>query len=963
MPFGMSPFNLLLPSWWFAAYVGVAALLPVLGLLATMAKLRGKQWRLPVHRALPPAKVPGEFRRHAQPWIGRLGFLGFPLQECTEAEGSGEISWRMASSADQAVAILQARLPQGAGAPLFKLTLMSFLNDGRVLVTADRADVPCTPSHWQLRHGRYPTIEAQVWAHRAHVEGGKGSAAAFLPAAQQLSSRLGCEEQAVLDAMVASGGYRSDGGTPPVLKAAFPRLPKLALRELFLFFTAPVSGRRRDIATVAKGRDTNEDDDMALTGAMGPTLEELVERDIRRFRDLTAIGADNKYRAKKLGILIATVVVVVAALGRDSIPLTIAKVLGILAFHEFGHWAAMKAFCFTGMGRFFVPFLGPVDLGRKPQAPAWQQLVVILAGPMPGLLLGLLCLVAGFFFSAMPAALLNIAALAVVMNSFYLLPFLPLDGGRVVDLLLFRDLPIFRPFFTAVSALATLIASFAVKSRALRYIAFGMFGGLAWDFKMIKVVRGGRKLGWAGGVDDETEALRRIFTGVRQEKNDAFLRSHDWFRQIDVLLGEVLRKKPKLITRFLGGGFYAVACLLPLALVIGIAALVFVSGIHGMSKQIEASMEFAESYPNKAPALTAAQMKPIEQLSEATEDLMAGDHESGLSMEKRETLDPKALALAGLIDKLNWTDAGSMNHGYLLDDRHLSAWLKILCGRMEAATREGRLVEAARRAEVILHAASSLEPPCNQDQREMVRDAEMRALTSIETLAASGKLDLATLTRIEGRINQLNKAPLPEVENLLLVEGWATRQMEDSFGLSDTDEGVAAPAPKSSPDRLWKEAYRQVRSALKGGLLKADTATPATVALARHWKKSRKVGELPAEMAGVPAVASGEAEYIASFCEGHRLATWRRLTALSALRLEAYRQKSGKLPATWEHVIPGGAKLSLVQEKGPCLKLVDQREGKQKALPEWLGGGTLQAASLNHRCPLHGAAVPELSRK
>lgn len=959
----MSPFHLFLPSWWFAAYVVVVAALPVLVLLAMMVKLRGKRWRLPVYQLLPPAKVPGEIRRHAQPWIGRLGFLGFPVQECTETEGSGEITWRMASPAGQAVALLQAHMPPGGGTPLFKLTLMSFLNDGRVVVTADRADVPCTPPHWQLGYGSYPTVEAQVQAHRTNVETAKGSAAPFLPSPQQVSSRVTSEEQAVLDAMAASGHYLSNGETPPELKASFSKLPQLALRELFLFFTVPGSGRRRDLATVAKGRLANEDDDMAMTGAMGPSLEELVERDIRRFRDLTTIGADNKYRAKKLGILIATVVVVVAVLGRDSIPLTIAKVLAILAFHEFGHWAAMKAFGFTGMGRIFAPFLGPVDLGRKPQAPAWQQLVVILAGPVPGLLLGLLCLIVGFFMPAMPAAILNIASLAVVMNAFYLLPFLPLDGGRVVDLLLFRDLPIFRPFFTAISALATLVASFAVKSRVLRYVALGMFGGLAWDFKMIKVVRGGRKLGWAGGVDDETEALRKIFTGVRQEKNDAFLRSHDWFRQIDVLLGEVLRKKPRLITRIFGGGFYAVACLLPLALVIGIAALVFVSGMHGMSKQFEASVEFSESYPHKTSTLTEAQIAPFEQLAEATADLVSED-DTGLvlPLAKRQELSAKANALAASIDKINWADAGLASHDYIIEDSHLSVWIEVLCGRMEAATKEGRLLEAARRAEVMLHAASSLEPPRSQDQRELIRNAELRALTTIETLAASGKLDATTLTRIEGRINQLNKAPLPEVENLLLVEGWATQRMKDSFGLSDAEETMATPAPKSSPDQLWKEAYRQIRSALKGGLLKTDN-TPATVALARHWKKSRKVGELPAEMTGDPSVGSGEAEYIASFCEGHRFTTWRRLTALSAVRLEAYRHKSGKLPATWEYAIPGGAKLSLVQENGPCLKLADQRDGKQKSLPQWLGGGSLQADPLDHVCPLHGAPIQELSRK
>lgn len=873
----------------------------------------------------------------------------------------------MATTADQAIAILEGMPPQAGSKPEFKLTLMTFLSDGRVVLTADRPNTPRAPQHWHISHQSFNTLEAQVQAHRSMVESCKQTAAPVLPGPQQLSARLAAEEQAVLDSLTASGDFLPNGETPPILHASLSSLPKLALQELALFATGKAfgSGRRRDIATVSKARVPDELEDIPTGGALAPSTEELVERDIRRFREQATIGPSGKYRAKKVGILIATVIIVVAAVGRDSIPLTIVKVLAILAFHDLGHWLAMKAFGFTGMGRNFVPFFGPIDLGRKLQAPAWQHLVVILAGPVPGLFIGLILLIAGFFLPMIPSAVLGTAALAVVMNSFYLLPFLPLDGGRVVDLLLFRDLPIIRPFFTAISALATLVASFAAKSRALRYIAIGMFGGLAWDFKMIKVLRGGRRLRWAGGVEDETEALRRIFTGVRQEKNDTFLRSDDCFRQIDVLLTEVLRKKPKLMTRFFGGGFYAVACLLPLSLVIGVAALMFFTGMKGMEQQMQASMEFAESYPNKTSTLTDAQIEPMEQLADATTDLMPDEDTSFvLSPEKRKEWSSKVTATLGAsLDKVNWADAGRVNHESLLEDGHLSVWMEALCSRMESAVREGRHLEAERRAEIMLHAVSSLEPPRSQEQRELFRSSEIRALTAIETLVASGKFDATALTRLEGRINLLNKAPLPEVENLMLVEGWATRQMKDRFGILESPGNQAAtPVAASSLDHLWKEAYRQVRTALHSGLLKTN-GPPATVALARHWKKSRKVGEIPAEMSEPPSLAAGEAEYIAAFCEGHRLATWRRLTALSAIRLEAYRQKSGKLPATWEHVIPGGAKLSLAQENGPCLKLVDQRDANLKSLPKWLGGGPLQQASLDHRCPLHGSQVPELSRK
>lgn len=957
----MSLLDIILPEWWRAAYFGSWFALLLVALLIAMVKIQGRRWRLPVHEPLPPAKVPSLLRRHAQPWVGRMGFLGYPMVECTE--GSEGLTWRMASQADQSVAILEGTVPKGEGKPEFRLRLMSFLSDDRTLVTTDGPFVPRTPAQWQIAQGNFKTLEAQVLAHRSLVERCKGEATLLLPNPDALSAKLAGSDQEVFDALLSSGDFVRSGSAPNLLCPTLGRTPAMALRYLgsLLSGSAYASGRRRDIARVPKDQSQDLLDGAAEGGPMGLSLEQLVERDIQRFQDLTAVSASGKYRVKRLAITLATVALVVALIGRDSIPMTAAKVLGILAFHEFGHWLAMRIFGFTGMGKLFVPFIGPTELGRKLQAPAWQHLAVILAGPVPGLLLGLAVLVAGYFFPAMPAGVLNLSVLAVVMNAIYLLPFLPLDGGKVVDLLIFRDLPIIRPFFTGISALATMLASLASGSRILRLIAIGMFAGLAWDFKMIKVVRGGRKLGWAGSVNDEKEALRLIFTGVRQESNDAFMRSGDWFKQIDVLLAEVLRKRPRMITRLFGGAFYGAACLLPIALVIGVTLLVFFSGLGSLAKQAEASAEFDSVFPHKSVALTQPQVAFIDRLTTST-TAVTGDAVLQPSPQQRKEWSAKIAAThSAALDKLDWSAAGQALADGSLTEGSLSVWLELLCGKMEGATREARQPEASRRAEVMLHIISSLEPAPSQLARETLRDAEFRALACIEKQAASGKLDAATVQRIEGRINQLNKAPLPEVENKLLVEGWAMHRMGPVAAMPE-DSSEDEPAEVRSPELLWKEGYRELNTLVRSGLFD-PSGTSATVALARHWKKSRKVGEIPAEMAEASSPGKGEAEYIATFCEGHRRATWRRMTTLSALRFEAHRLKVGKLPEKWEHDLPGGAKLTLVQNHGPCLQLSDQRQPAQKVLPGWLGGGQVAGEAMNHLCPLHGAQPPELSRK
>ena len=119
----------------------------------------------------------------------------------------------------------------------------------------------------------------------------------------------------------------------------------------------------------------------------------------------------------------------------------------------------------------------------------------------------------GYFSPETPVWLMDAAGMAVALNALHLLPVLPMDGGKIIDLLVFRDLPLLRPFFTVTASISAFAAAIVLKSRVLRYIAMTMLGGVLWDVRTIQVVRGARKLPWAGEVNDESEALRRIFRG------------------------------------------------------------------------------------------------------------------------------------------------------------------------------------------------------------------------------------------------------------------------------------------------------------------------------------------------------------------------------------------------------------------------------------------------------------------
>lgn len=101
----------------------------------------------------------------------------------------------------------------------------------------------------------------------------------------------------------------------------------------------------------------------------------------------------------------------------------------VLLFHEAGHWAAMRVFQYRNMRMFFIPFFGAAVVGRHWNVPGWKKALVSLAGPLPGIGLGMIL--------GLLALLLHLpwltrgALIFIAINAFNLLPVLPLDGGHI----------------------------------------------------------------------------------------------------------------------------------------------------------------------------------------------------------------------------------------------------------------------------------------------------------------------------------------------------------------------------------------------------------------------------------------------------------------------------------------------------------------------------------------------------
>lgn len=144
----------------------------------------------------------------------------------------------------------------------------------------------------------------------------------------------------------------------------------------------------------------------------------------------------------------------------------------VLFIHEMGHFIAMKAYGYEDVGMFFIPFLGAVVTGRKEEMSQFQRLIIVMAGPIPGIITGVAFLLA-FHFGSLPPIFLLYGVVFVSLNVLNLIPLDPLDGGKLFELLFFSFSDFAKLLFNVLSALAMILVGFLYQSYVIM-----LFGGL-----------------------------------------------------------------------------------------------------------------------------------------------------------------------------------------------------------------------------------------------------------------------------------------------------------------------------------------------------------------------------------------------------------------------------------------------------------------------------------------------------
>jgi len=157
----------------------------------------------------------------------------------------------------------------------------------------------------------------------------------------------------------------------------------------------------------------------------------------------------------------------------------------VLLLHESGHWIAMRLFHYRNLRMFFIPFFGAAVTGQNWNVPGWKKALVSLAGPVPGIGLGIVLGIAGLVLRQ-PA--FNKAALVLLfLNGLNLLPILPLDGGHVLQDTLFCRNRWLDGAFRILAIFGLAGFGMFLGAKVLPYLAIPMAIALPIVFKLGKV--------------------------------------------------------------------------------------------------------------------------------------------------------------------------------------------------------------------------------------------------------------------------------------------------------------------------------------------------------------------------------------------------------------------------------------------------------------------------------------------
>jgi ankyrin repeat protein/Zn-dependent protease len=176
----------------------------------------------------------------------------------------------------------------------------------------------------------------------------------------------------------------------------------------------------------------------------------------------------------------------------------------VLLIHEIGHLIGMRLFQYRDVQMFFIPLFGAAVAGSETNPSGARRAIVTLLGPLPGIVLGVICAV--LYFTNDQDIYLQAARTFLFINAFNLLPLPPLDGGRFLEEVVFSRNARAEVFFKLIAGLALVQVAFMLQSVLLGIFALFVLFLLPPSYRTSKMAQQFRR----GISSDEYYPIDRV---------------------------------------------------------------------------------------------------------------------------------------------------------------------------------------------------------------------------------------------------------------------------------------------------------------------------------------------------------------------------------------------------------------------------------------------------------------------
>lgn len=466
--------------------VAIAAIVLVaLLLLLTVQRLMRLRWKAISSQTVARQDVPEASRAilaQASPELTKLGFIyrtsGSSQKAIVTPEDSPAYFDLYQHRDGHTFAMVSPHPGRDYHQP-FVVQLITCLSDGNNLVTVNRFQhfSPMTVPHWQVFDDYLPDWKLAWQKHLARVQSLKTQISVdsseanrrLHESAEQLIPQMATQRQLL---PVAAGNH-------------YRLAPLAALR----FAMIATIGQWRSAWATRGMHGKPVPPDPANENPSSAALAESVDEDVRAFREQLALRESAKGSARsKILVFVITALLFVAVGGFWSTWSFAATLLAVVAIHEGGHYFAMRLTGYRNVSVFFLPGLGGIATGEKVSATPFEKLFVYLAGPVPGVAIACIAYwgsLAGYWMS--PPWLNEFLIASLLINYFNLLPIVPLDGGRVMDIFVFSHMPRLR-FGFAVACCGLLFGlGMMLNEMVLRVVAVLLAFGLPYQWRKMRL--------------------------------------------------------------------------------------------------------------------------------------------------------------------------------------------------------------------------------------------------------------------------------------------------------------------------------------------------------------------------------------------------------------------------------------------------------------------------------------------